>query len=244
MENSNVKNRNYDADLFLTRLKEVSGHKYQKDIAADLVLNESKLSKKITGETKWSCDELLQISSKYKCSIDYLLGLDVTRPASNEPEPPFKYPMYARTISNCFCSGIYIPDDTLMDDIELHNDVARYIFSSIRTMYKNLTDGNITTDIYNTWLDGLCNDFNYIVYSPESIEIDLGKVATDSITQVSFPNFVAWLQMKKHEDIKDLSTRDLYKHYARQLEKIGLQNDKFKLSLDDDSNGLMELLEL
>lgn len=260
MEIFNVENGNYNADLFLTRLKEVSGHKYQKDIAADLFLNEPTLSKKITGETKWSCSELLQISRKYKCSIDYLLGLDVTKPASNEPEPPFKYPMYARTISNCFCSGLYVPDDTLMDDIGLHNDVARYIFLNIRKMFKNLADGNITKDIYNTWLDGLCNDFDYIVYSPASIKLELpnnksifsvndelhttdaeilrNELTMIENTKVSFPSFAAWVEMKPEND---LSERDLYRHYASELELYGDVSGDVSLKFDDIGIALLKL---
>ena len=262
MEIFNVKNGNYNADLFLTRLKEVSGHKYQKDIAADLFLNEPTLSKKITGETKWSCSELLQISRKYKCSIDYLLGLDVTKPAANEPEPPFKYPMFARAISNCFRSGIYVLDDTEMDDIlmRFHNDVARYICKNIIMMYKILSDGAITQDVYDTWLDGLCNDFDYRVVSPASIKLELpnnisifsvndelhttdaeilrNELTMTENTTVSFPSFATWVEMKPEND---LSERDLYRHYASELELYGDVSGDVSLKFDDIGIALLKL---
>lgn len=225
----NVENGNFNSDLFKARLKEVSQRKHLKEIAADCGLIASTLSKKCRGEGL-SASDLLIFAEKYGCSIDYLFGLGSSKQITKEPEPqqkqPLRYSTYARFVSDCFISGLYVLDDTTIDSIGLHSDIARYIFKNIVIMYKLLSDDAITSDVYNTWLDGLCNDFDYLVVSPASIQLTVGD---DENNTVSFPNFLAWVQIK--EPIETLSERDLYKSYAAELELY--KGVPFKLSLEN-----------
>ena len=225
----NVENGNFNSDLFKARLKEVSQRKHLKEIAADCGLIASTLSKKCRGEGL-STSDLLIFAEKYGCSIDYLFGLGSSKQITKEPEPqpkqPLRYSTYARFVSDCFISGLYVLDDTTIDSIGLNSDIARYIFKNIVIMYKLLSDDAITSDVYNTWLDGLCNDFDYLVVSPASIQLTVGD---DENNTVSFPNFLAWVQIK--EPIETLSERDLYKSYAAELELY--KGVPFKLSLEN-----------
>jgi hypothetical protein len=107
-------------------------------------------------------------------------------------------------------------DDTTIDSIGLHGDIARYLFKNIVTMYKLLSDGAISLDVYNTWLDGLCNDFDYLVVSPASIQLNIGVDENDNDNTVPFPCFSSWVEIK--EPIETLSERDLYMCYASELE--------------------------
>lgn len=234
MKIENVVNGNFNADLFKQRLKEVSGRKYFKDIADDCNINASTLSKKCNGDGLSHAD-LLLIAAKYECSIDYLLGISEIKSSPKEiapsPKEPLTYSSYARSISDFFNDRLYALDDKIIDAVALNNEIAQYIFSNIVSMRTLLANDTISQDVYNTWLDGLCNDFNYRVVSPASIVLE------DSMgSEKPFPDFDAWKFIKN--PIPSLSERELLKAYACELE---LYSDlPFKLKYDDLSYAIIK----
>lgn len=67
----------YNGKLFIERLKEVAGNKTQEQISKDINVSASTISR--WSEKIPNTDNLLVISEKYNCSIDYLLGIDEKR---------------------------------------------------------------------------------------------------------------------------------------------------------------------
>ncbi len=65
----------YNGKEFVEKLKMIT-NKNQKEIAEDLGLSAANLNKWKNEESKPSVDILLEISKKYNCSIDYLLGVN------------------------------------------------------------------------------------------------------------------------------------------------------------------------
>ena len=79
-KNNDVKE--YNADLFKMRLKEVSG-KNQMQVARDMGINQYTFSHKLKGQKgsgQLTVDDLMQIAGQYHCSVDYLLD------RTNEPD--------------------------------------------------------------------------------------------------------------------------------------------------------------
>ena len=71
----------YKFDTFWERLKEVTGLKTQEAVGNELGYGQSRISQLKTSPP--TTDLLIDIAHKYKCSIDYLLGISDT----NETEP-------------------------------------------------------------------------------------------------------------------------------------------------------------
>lgn len=65
----------YNGKEFVEKLKKIT-NKNQKEIAEDLGLSAANLNKWKNEVSKPSVDILLEISKKYNCSIDYLLGVN------------------------------------------------------------------------------------------------------------------------------------------------------------------------
>lgn len=76
----------YDGEDFLKRLKEVSGISTLTKLADDLAVAQGTISK--FKKAPPSGDLLLKIASRYNCSIDYLLGIDVSPAADRIPTYP------------------------------------------------------------------------------------------------------------------------------------------------------------
>ena len=66
-----------DMDVFKSRILTITGEKKQNKIAAELNVSESKISRWFSGAVLPTLDDLLYISQKYKCSIDWLVGNEV-----------------------------------------------------------------------------------------------------------------------------------------------------------------------
>lgn len=223
----------YNPELFKQRLKEVSG-KNQTQIAQDCSLSKGTLNKRINAKDgHLTVFDLMDFAQKYDCSIDYLVGLsDVRKKNTPEEKAPLKYSSYARFISDCFHEGLYTLDDTCIDKLALSNEIAKYIFDNILSMRALLVNDTITQDVYNTWLDGLCNDFDYLVISPASIVLE----KKDGSGQTTFPDFENWKFIK--QPIPTLSERELLKAYACELD---LYHDiPFRLDYEDLSYAIIK----
>lgn len=68
--------KNFSGELFIERLKKLTGCKTQKEVAQKLLTNETYLSQWKNGDILPSTDFLLRVSETYHCGIDYLLGID------------------------------------------------------------------------------------------------------------------------------------------------------------------------
>lgn len=68
----------YNGKQFIDRLIEVSGNKTKVDIAKELMVDASTITRWTNNQPK--TDNLLQIAATYNCSIDYLLGITNTTP--------------------------------------------------------------------------------------------------------------------------------------------------------------------
>lgn len=66
-----------DMEVFKSRIFTITGEKKQNKIAAELNVSESKISRWFSGAVLPTLDDLLYISQKYKCSIDWLVGNEV-----------------------------------------------------------------------------------------------------------------------------------------------------------------------
>lgn len=70
--------KEYDGKLFWERLMNVTNHAKQKEISDTIGVSEAIISKwHNKPDIKPSVPNLITISEKYNCSIDYLLGVDV-----------------------------------------------------------------------------------------------------------------------------------------------------------------------
>lgn len=66
----------FDKDVFINNLKKVSCRKKNLDIAADLNIDTTVISKWKSGAQTPTVDQLIHISEIYNCSIDDLLGIE------------------------------------------------------------------------------------------------------------------------------------------------------------------------
>lgn len=218
---------NFNGDQFTERLLKASGHKYQKEVAADLGIPEGTLSRKSNGNGL-IINDLIAISDKYDCSIDYLLGRKEQKQIDMLSDKPLKYSDFARMISRFFEVGLFKKDDNLNFD----NVVAQYIYNILRSQYFNDSlPEDIAGNIYKLLLDGICNEFDYPIISPERVHVYDDALKTVNGT---FPDFDTWKFIR--QPIPELSEQELLKAYAVELAYYGSLPFKFTMQDIADNN--------
>lgn len=207
-KNNDVKE--YNADLFKMRLKEVSG-KNQTQVARDMGINQYTFSHKLKGQKgsgQLTVDDLMQIAGQYHCSVDYLLGLSDHIAVNDSGSTSFAE--IIKVFSALYDKGVFKLSDDACQGVEFCNDVFSYFCREISKYKRLLYDGTITSDNFNDLLNGLCGDFDY--YCPN--QKDLAKIITlDS----DFMRFDAWKNKRGADACANMSERDLYKQYVRDV---------------------------
>ena len=155
-------------EVFADRFKEITGNEQNKLIAEKIYTNPSKISNLMNRKADPTLTDLLNISSAYNCSIDYLLNL------SEEPYLNSKSNMSTETnttlsdfisklFSACEDEDFYITADS--DDsfatfasVSFKNpEIIQFLleWKSIRNLRKMSPSAS---KIYNTWKSGKLND--------------------------------------------------------------------------------------
>ena len=226
----------YDKDIVKKRLKEVAGKSF-KEIGEEIGINN--LTAKLSGiknRSHLTVFDLMAISEKYDCSIDYLLGLS-ERVAINNAGDVLLTDII-KVFDTLFEKGVYSLDS---DNIQLSNDVLNYLYTEIKAMQRLKNSGSLSRDNYETWLNGLCTDFQYYaLHSPSTLKQLEKELKKCHNRDFHFLSFDEWKEKEKEMFLHwgDMSDRQLYKCYVEDVclfYDVLLSYNKNKTSLDLDS---------
>lgn len=155
-----------DLNLFYERLCSVSGFSSQKEIANDCGINETSFSRMLNGKQPLQLDDLLNISSRYHCSIDYLLGLGESVAISDHDLTSFTE--IINIFSALFDKGVFkLSDDS---KIEFCNDVFPFLWNEVKRKKLDVVNGNDSEEDFETWLIGFCSSFDFLFPNRKTLE--------------------------------------------------------------------------
>lgn len=234
--------KNIDWSLFKERVKEVSGNRFLYPIADALGVDRGKFSDKCKGNNV-TLGDVVTIADKYDCSIDYLLGRNDKKQLIPPADKPLLYSDCIRLFSRFFEWGLFRMDDDSKDNVHFSNEIVQYIYENIIKMRSLYLGDTITLDVYNTWLDGLCNDFQYPIISPDDVKFfdeNLGNNFSPADLK-NFPSLDAWKIIR--QPIPELSERELLKAYANELAYYASVTKIFKVKSSEYINEIKPVVE-
>ena len=169
-------------NITLERIKEVMGNMTQAEFAGSIHSSQPVISKIMNGEQP-SINVLVEISKKYKVSVDWLLGLSSQKNLAGYMSYKEKMSTYADVISvlvkliqNKNCEFIRDKEDsdgldylqrtgTYSDRIEINDHFIGDVLSSVSSLI------NTNPETVDRWISNICEDYNIpLIRWSESVE--------------------------------------------------------------------------
>ena len=167
MEENRDNKLEINREVFAERFKAITNDEQHKDIAAKIYTNPSKISNLMNKKADPTLTDLLNISSAYNCSIDYLLNLSeepfINNKGDMSPETNTTLSDFILKIfSACEEEDFFITsdDNTFTPNASIsftNHEIMQFLLE-----WKSLIDIKRMSDsgfkAYNTWKSGKLND--------------------------------------------------------------------------------------
>ncbi len=155
----------------INRIREIMGNMTQTEFAASICSSQPVISKIMKGENP-SINVLIEISKKYKVSVDWLLGLSSQKNLAGYTEYKEKISTYAdaicvlvKLIQSKSCEFVREKEDidefdflrignTFSDRLEINDHFIGDVLLSAKSLI------NTNPETVDNWINGICENYN------------------------------------------------------------------------------------
>ena len=188
------------------RLKELrqNAGMTQKEFSEKIGCTMASLSAYENGSKNPPTQTLMNIASKFECSIDWLFGLKDTKNYDNKPVPVQTYSEFIKKLflldndpipfaKNCNCSSI---NKDLHDykGLAFDDPIIKMFLSKWEQTKKLFTDGTIDETIYTAWQEKVLRDFHCFIITNSDTWDDFFHTYNSFLNDCNFTDYDAIIE--------------------------------------------------